>query len=50
MKHACVFLHIFSNSFNQVDKAVDYVLETVLSSRFDSFSIESLMLTSDDEN
>ncbi|GLI68209.1 hypothetical protein VaNZ11_012553 [Volvox africanus] len=33
----------------QVDKAVDYVLETVLEGRFDSFSIEGLLLTSEDD-
>ncbi|KXZ56088.1 hypothetical protein GPECTOR_2g970 [Gonium pectorale] len=32
----------------QVDKAVDYLLETVLDNRFDSFSIDGLLLSDED--
>ncbi|EFJ45865.1 hypothetical protein VOLCADRAFT_93702 [Volvox carteri f. nagariensis] len=40
---------VFFIASEQVDKAVDYVLETVLEGRFDSFSIEGLMTASDEE-
>ncbi|GLC40882.1 hypothetical protein PLESTF_001047300 [Pleodorina starrii] len=34
----------------QVDKAVDYILETVLAGRFDGFSIEGLLMATTDDD